>query len=119
MLENIQDFGLKQLITESTRISSSSSTLIDIMLTDCDHLYAGGVLNIKMSDHLPIYYVKKKSREHNPKESINGRSYKQYVKESFQNGRVNVTPHHQMRHKSHTKVLSKCLNKKNLSKTSK
>ena len=79
-----RDFGLRQLITNPTRITTKSSTLIDIILTDCDCVSASGVLDICISDHLPVYYVKKKPREHNPKKVIYGRSYKRYVVEDYQ-----------------------------------
>ena len=56
---------------------------------------------------------------HIPVSHTNGRSmkkYKLYGDESPSEygpemARLYVTPHHQMRHKSHTKVLSKWLNK--------
>ena len=85
MLKEIErDFGLKQLITNPTRITQNTSTLIDIKLSNCDHVVASGELDISISDHLPIFYVKKKMRENNPKKTIYGRSYKKYVIEDYQ-----------------------------------
>ena len=90
LLKEIErDFGLKQLITSPTRVTSKSSTLIDLLLTDCNHVVESGVLDISISDHLPIYYIKKKSRECNPKKSIKGRTYRNYVKEDYQHDIVN------------------------------
>ena len=86
MLKEIErDFGLKQLIVDPTRVTQYSTTLIDLMLTDCDHVSSSGVLDLSISDHLPIFYVRKKTREHNPKKIIHGRSYKKYNVENYQN----------------------------------
>ena len=85
LLKEIErDFGLKQLINDPTRVTPKSSTLIDLILTDCVHVIAAGVLDISISDHLPIYYVKKKPRECNPKKVTYGRSYKRYIAEDYQ-----------------------------------
>ena len=85
LLKEIErDFGLRQLIEKQTRITLTLSTIIDLILTDCPHVSKSGTLDIYISDHLPIYYVRKKARECNPKKTIFGRSYKHYVKEDFQ-----------------------------------
>ena len=66
LLKEIErDFGLKQLITKATRITANTLTLIDFILTD---ISSTKVLDICISDYLPIYYVKKKVRENNKKE---------------------------------------------------
>ena len=72
------------MIKDSTRITSNSSTLIDLILTDCTCVSVSGVRDISICDHLPVYYVKKKARENNPKTVIYGRSYKRYVVEDYQ-----------------------------------
>ena len=41
-----QDFGLKQLIKDPTRITLKSSTLIDLILTDCTCVSVSGVLDM-------------------------------------------------------------------------
>ena len=75
LLKEIErDFGLKQLINNPTRVTSTSSTIIDLILTDCDQISSSGVLEVYISDHLPIFYVRKKTRGHNPKKVIKGRS---------------------------------------------
>ena len=85
LLKEIErDFGLRQLIKDPSRITVRSSTLIDLMLTDCMHVSTSVVFDICISDHLPIYYVRKKPRERNPKKVIYGRSYKKYVVEDYQ-----------------------------------
>ena len=80
-----QDFGLKQLINEDTRITSRSSTLIDLILTDCQYIEDSGVLNICISDHCAVYMVKKKPRLKYTRVEHMWRSYKHYDKIEMQN----------------------------------
>ena len=90
LLKEIErDFGLKQLITKPTRITPTSSTPIDLILTDSNNIMSSGVLDICISDHLPIFYIRKKTREHNPKKKVKGRSYKRYEKDNYQHDIIN------------------------------
>ena len=50
-----------------------------------DHIVSSGVINIKISDHLPIFMVKKKQKTPSSSSFITGRSYANYNKETFQN----------------------------------
>ena len=54
---NITDiYNLKQLITEPTRITPLSSTLIDVIFTNLpDNTTCSGVSHIGISDHSLIY----------------------------------------------------------------
>ena len=60
-LLNITDiYNLKQLITEPTRITPLSSTLIDVILTNLpDNTTCSGVSHIGISDHSLIYVYRK------------------------------------------------------------
>ena len=60
-LLNITDsYNLKQLITEPTRITPLSSTLIDVILTNLpDNITCSGVSHIEISDHSLIYVYHK------------------------------------------------------------
>ena len=50
--EFISTFGLKQLIQQPTRITSTSSSLIDHVLTNAnDKISQSGILDIGLSDH--------------------------------------------------------------------
>ena len=62
---------------------------VTLILTDCNHISSSGELDICISDHLPIYCIKKKAQEHNPKKAIKGRSYRHYEKVNFQNDIIN------------------------------
>ena len=79
-----RDFGFKQIIDKDTRITARSSTLIDLILTDCQYIVESGVLDVCMSDHHAIYMVKKKPRLKYTKVESMCRSYKKYVKVDMQ-----------------------------------
>lgn len=52
--------GLIQLINNSTRITSKSNMVLDHIYTNSDTIKSSGVLDINVSDHLPIYVICKK-----------------------------------------------------------
>ena len=60
-LLNIMDiYGLTQLITEPTRVSQYSCTLIDLCLTNSpDKISNSGVVNIGISDHCAIFLTRR------------------------------------------------------------
>lgn len=68
--------GLHQLIKIPTRISHLSSSCIDLCFTDLKFISSSGVLNVNISDRLPIYLIRKTPREHVEKCSFLGRNYK-------------------------------------------
>ena len=54
--------GLKQLITEPTRITRSSSSLIDLIFTNQPDLVSfSGVSHVGISDHSLVYVFRKVS----------------------------------------------------------
>ena len=77
-------YNFVQLVHEYTRVTSKSRSTIDLIWTDMSNVCASGIIDIHLSDHLPIYVVKKKEREQKEFKYIIGRSYKNYVKEDFQ-----------------------------------
>lgn len=52
--------SLKQMINEPSRITNKSSSLIDLAYTDMTHIRSSGTINSNISDHLPIFLIKKK-----------------------------------------------------------
>ena len=58
----ITKFSLKQFIDEHTRITNTSATCIDLIFTDISSVSDSGVLNYNISDHLPIFIIKKHNR---------------------------------------------------------
>ena len=75
---------LRQLITEPTRIATQH-TILDLILTDSEYIKHSGVLDINVSDHLPVFLLRKKVHIKTPKCEFIGRSYRNYNKESFYN----------------------------------
>ena len=68
-------YGLQKLITEPTRITESSSSLIDVIFTNCiDRVVCSGVLHIGISDHSLVYVYRKLS----PEFAFKGHSTKTY-----------------------------------------
>ena len=60
LLNSIDIYGLTQLITEPTRVTQYSSTLIDLCLTNSpDKISKSGVINIGISDHSAVYLTRK------------------------------------------------------------
>ena len=75
--------SLTQLVMENTRITDSSATCIDLIFTDILDICKAGVINYNISDHLPVFLIKKKIRNKIRKRETRGRSYLHYDKEVF------------------------------------
>ena len=81
-------FGLQQPITEPTRLTESSSTLIDLIFTNyADRVVCSGVSHIGISDHSLIYVYRKLSPAFPSKghSTIFYRNFKNFNRESFRN----------------------------------
>jgi hypothetical protein len=79
-------FNLTQVIKEPTRICSTSSTAIDLILvSDSDKISQSGVIHTTFSDHSMVYCTRKLTKcffgSHN---TVTLRSAKNYNKENFQ-----------------------------------
>ena len=61
-----------------TRITNSSRTTIDLCLTNSNNVQMTGTLEYNISDHLPIFCLRKKSRNLKETVSFSGRSYRNY-----------------------------------------
>lgn len=61
LLTNISDlYNLSQLINEHTRITETSSTLIDLTFTNCpQRVVCSGVSHVGISDHSLVYVYRK------------------------------------------------------------
>ena len=76
--------GLSQLITECTRITNKSNTLIDLIFTNIEHVSKSGTLSHAISDHQPVYMTRKKPREKHDSLVTTGRSFIGYDKDVYQ-----------------------------------
>ena len=64
----------KQLINSITR--PDSNACLDLIFTDSDIIKEQGNYSINVSDHLPIFCIRKKCKLHKIKTDFSGRSYK-------------------------------------------
>ena len=89
ILTSITDlYGLQQLISEPTRITKSSSTLIDLIFTNSpDKIVCSGVSHISISDHSLIYAFRKLSTGLFTKghSTVTYRKFKNFDSASFRN----------------------------------
>ena len=76
--------SLEQKIGTTTRNTKTSKTLLDIALTNIKYIRAAGPLDSFLSDHQPIFILKKKTRDTRKLEQVfEGRSYRKYDKQQF------------------------------------
>ena len=85
--EFCQTFSLTEIIKEPTRITCSTSTLLDHILTNSsEKVSQKGVIDVGISDHQLIYCTRKIKRiKHNMHNQIQVRSLKKYSAEIFTN----------------------------------
>lgn len=68
--------GLTQLIKSPTRVSRTSASVIDLCFTNMKFACLSGTIGASLSDHVPIFVLKKKSRESYKSCAFRGRCYK-------------------------------------------
>ena len=81
--------GLTHLITTTTWNTDKSKSLLDLILTNSKYVSASGTLEHFISDHQPIFVVKKKSRDVRPTVEFQGRSYRNFDKSTFRKDLTN------------------------------
>ena len=64
------DYGTRHLETNPTRITVRSRSTLDLIFSDMEHIMDHGVMNVDISDHLPVYVVKKKECTIKKKEMV-------------------------------------------------
>ena len=75
---------LKQYIKQPTRITNNVKSTIDLIFSNLNYIAETGVLLNQISDHLPVFLIRKKPREIKSSTQIWGRSMKNYNKEHYQ-----------------------------------
>ena len=81
-------FNLRQTILTPTRYASNSKSIIDLLFTTLpiDLVVSVGTdSKVLISDHLPVYIIKKKSREHHPKRKLQVRKKALYNSDYYKN----------------------------------
>ena len=71
-------FNLEQHIKDPTRQTRNTSTTLDLIFTQMTHVRESGVMDINISDHQPVYIIKKKTTLKTQKTTYWGRTYKNY-----------------------------------------
>lgn len=85
-----RDYNLTQSIDIPTRYSASCNSILDIFVSDSTIISQHGTIDYNISDHLPIYIIVKKTKEHYTKTSFVGRSYHFFSKDNFQADLMNI-----------------------------
>ena len=84
LLSDITDlYGLHQLINEPTRVTDTTSTLIDLNTNHPDKVVCSGVCHVSISDHSIVFAYRTigaVSKRHN---TINYRSFKNFNRDHF------------------------------------
>ena len=81
--EFLKQYGLTQILSECTRVSNNGKSCIDWFITDCVFVEKCGELNDLLSDHYPIYRIRKKKREYVVKEWKYIRQYQNFDSDNF------------------------------------
>ena len=79
-----RNFNLTQLINTTTKSGTKSKSCLDLIFTNMEHIISSGVLDIAISDHLPVFLIKKKSKTPSCSVPTKARSYINYDKQTFQ-----------------------------------
>ena len=84
-LDVLRMFNLTQLITEATRVTCSSSSLIDHILSNsCEKICQPGTISIGLSDHFLTFMTRKVVKGQISKHNfVKIRSLKHYNKDNF------------------------------------
>ena len=82
--EILDIYGIEQLFNEPARITSSSSTLIDLCLTNTpSHVVNAEVLSLSLSDNSLIYVIRKAHHIKKVPRTVHIRSIKQFNREYY------------------------------------
>ena len=89
LLDITRIYDLHQMINEATRITESTSTVIDLIFTNCpDRVICTGVTHIAISDHSLVYAYRKLSSNPVPNkghDAITYRSFKKFNRDHSRN----------------------------------
>ena len=83
-------YGLQKLISDPTRITPTSSTLIDLIYANCADKYniaCSGVRHTAISDHSMVFPYRKLALTvmSSGKNTINYRNFRKFDRQSFRN----------------------------------
>ena len=76
-------FNIAQVIDVVTRSTETTATTLDWIYTNSEYISNYGTINHNLSDHFPVFLVKKKKRNKIQKKTVRGRSYLRYDSDVF------------------------------------
>ena len=82
--------NLTQHVTTPTRVTNSSSSLIDLAISNSKHIKECKVVDLGMSDHSLIYFRRDRVKISRPHKTITSRSYKNFDDEKLLEGLGNL-----------------------------
>ena len=85
-----EGFSLKNLIQTPTRVTHDHTAILDLILTNVANTFKSGVINYNISDHSPVFMIKKRQKIKHERGYVIGRSYMNYNKIAFQNNLKNL-----------------------------
>lgn len=77
------EFNLNQEITEPTRVTDTCSSVIDVVLTNVKNIAFSGCINYQVSDHYPVFIVKKRIAPETDFQYVYKRSFRDYDADEF------------------------------------
>ena len=84
--EILNIYDVEQLTDEPTRVTATSSTLIDLCLTNTPaDIVKSGVIHLSISDHSLVYMIRKAHYIQEGPRTVNTRTMKNFNRESFLN----------------------------------
>ena len=87
----MNDLGYTQLIKEDTRVTQTSSNLIDLIFTNSPHrVTQSGMLNVSLSDHYMIFCNRTCKLPRSKPKVLNVRSFKNFNPTAFQDNLRNL-----------------------------
>lgn len=81
-------YGLSQLISSPTRSTASTSSILDLIFTNCKNIRSASPVEVNISDHEPVIAIRKLTRIKHPRVSFTCRNYSNYSIEDFQHDLV-------------------------------
>lgn len=85
-------FGLKQIIDSPTRYNLNSANILDLIFTNSKYVQSSGTWDLSLSDHQPVYVVRKKSRIKIQRTTFTCQNFSDYDKGQFRNDLINFIP---------------------------
>ena len=90
-IENLFSSGLLQIVTKPTRVTNSSATCIDHILTNkILPVYNTFIVTSKISDHFPIFYVRDSTRHRAPPPTVESRNFSEENLNKFKTNLSNL-----------------------------